>query len=85
MVVRPYTLIGADVLAALQRALQAAVSDWCAEWGLPDEELLVECLRAWDGQARLPAVPAWRECWRDGAAELALAWPAEWQADRQRR
>jgi flagellar motor switch/type III secretory pathway protein FliN len=84
MAVRSFTLIGADVLSAVQGMLQAVVHDWCADWGLAREELALECLRAWEGQGRLPAVPGWREAWCDGDAELALAWPADTAAQLQR-
>lgn len=84
MSVRPYMLVGGDVLAAAQGMLEAVLGDWCADWGVPREELLVECLRAWEAQARLPAVPLWRRAWRAGDDEWALAWPAEGQQPLQR-
>lgn len=84
MSVRPFMLIGNDVLAAAQGMLEAVLGDWCADWGVPREELLVECMRAWEAQARLPAVPLWRKAWRSGDDEWALAWPAEGQQPLQR-
>lgn len=84
MSVRPFMLLGGDVLAAAQGLLEAVLGDWCADWGVPREELLVECLRAWEAQTRLPAVPLWRRAWRSGDDEWALAWPAEGQQPLQR-
>lgn len=84
MSVRPFMLVGGDVLAAAQGMLEAVLGDWCADWGVPREELLVECLRAWEAQTRLPAVPLWRRAWRAGDVEWALAWPAEGQQPLQR-
>lgn len=84
MSVRPFMLVGGDVLAAAQGLLEAVLGDWCADWGVPREELLVECLRAWEAQPRLPAVPLWRRAWRAGDHEWALAWPAEGQQPLQR-
>lgn len=84
MRLRPFALLGDGVLAGARRALGAAVDAWCADWGVARDELVVECLRAWDGADQLPAAPAWRAPWRAGDAALALAWPDELPAQLQR-
>lgn len=84
MPVRPYTLLGADVLAAARRQLDALLASWCDDWGLARDALVLECQRAWEGVAQLPAAPAWNASWRSGDARLALAWPTDWTAQLQR-
>lgn len=72
---RPYTLLGENVLAALRGAFDAAVDGWCRDWGVARDEIIVECLRAWEGAAQLPAAPAWRAPWQSHERGLAVAWP----------
>ena len=84
MPVRPYVLLGSDVVAGVQRVLDGLVDAWCANWGVPRDEVLLECMRAADGEAQLPAVPAWRQAWRAGDGMLTLAWAAELPAQLQR-
>jgi hypothetical protein len=80
----PYVLLGAERLAAVRRLLDGAVAEWCAAWGVADGELGLDCQRAWEGAAQLPASPHWRRPWRAGAPVLSLAWPAELPVQLQR-
>jgi flagellar motor switch/type III secretory pathway protein FliN len=81
---RPFSLIGNDVLDAVRRLLDGALRDWCADWGVERDGLVLECLRAWEGEQQLPAAPAWRQPWRSGDGMLSLAWAAELPAQLQK-
>lgn len=75
MTTRPYLLLGASVLVAARRALDTVVERWCQDWGVKRDEVVVECVRAWDGARQMPAAPEWRQPWQAGARSMALAWP----------
>jgi flagellar motor switch/type III secretory pathway protein FliN len=76
MAVRPYTLLGASVLARVQSALQAALAPWCAQWGLAGASVTAECARAWEVKgAQLP--PAWQQLRQQAGASLYLGWGTE--------
>lgn len=81
---RPFVLLGAGALAAARQALGGAVDAWCRDWGVARDEVLVECVRAWEGAAQLPAAPSWRAPWRAGERALAIAWPDELPAQVRR-
>jgi flagellar motor switch/type III secretory pathway protein FliN len=80
----PFALLGADVLRAVHGLLEQAVHDWCADWGVARDELVLETLRAWEALDQLPAAPAWRRPWQAAAGGMALAWPEEWPAQLRR-
>jgi hypothetical protein len=84
MALHPFALLGADLLDSVQRRLEQAVRDWCADWGVARDELVLETRRAWEAQQQLPAAPAWRQPWQSGGASLALAWPEELPVQLQR-
>jgi hypothetical protein len=72
MPVRPYLLVGAGVLAAVQRALDLAVDAWCADWDVAREGINAQCVRACeDDESSIP----WRQTQCSGAATLYLGWP----------
>ncbi|NRR31456.1 FliM/FliN family flagellar motor switch protein [Oxalobacteraceae bacterium] len=84
MEARPYVLTSTAVLSCVQRALDGAIDNWCADWGVARSEIELDCLRAWEGAAELPPQPAWREQRRGGAQALWLAWPGDCVAQLQR-
>jgi flagellar motor switch/type III secretory pathway protein FliN len=81
---RPFSLIGNDLLDAVRRLLDEALRGWCADWGVERDGLVLECLRAWEGEQQLPAAPVWRQPWRSGDGTLSLAWAAELPAQLQK-
>ncbi len=73
----PYVVLGAASLAAVRRLLDGVIGEWRAAWGMADGALDLDCQRAWEGRALLPASPHWRRPWRAGAQVLSMAWQAE--------
>lgn len=80
----PFTLLGADVLHGVYGLLERALRDWCADWGVTRDELVLETARAWEEEGQLPATPAWRQSWRSAGGAMALTWAAEMPAQLQR-
>lgn len=80
----PYALIRAEVLGQLQERAGQALQVWCDGWGVARADVALECLRASEGAAQLPAAPVWRQCWRADARTLALCWAGEMPAQVQR-
>jgi hypothetical protein len=74
MQVRPFVLIGATALQAVQVALAGALRQWARDWGLPDSALALECGRGADGGAA--RADGWRQRRADGERGVWLAWPA---------
>ena len=80
----PYALIRAEVLGQLRQQAGQALQAWCDGWGVARDDVVLECLRAWEGAAQLPAAPGWRQSWRAGERTLALCWAGEMPAQVQR-
>ncbi|MTV41463.1 FliM/FliN family flagellar motor switch protein [Duganella radicis] len=81
---QPYALLGASLLERVHRAADAAIERWCGDWGAARGDLVLECVRAWDGAQQLPAQATWRAPWADGDASVAQAWEADMPAQVQR-
>lgn len=80
----PYVLIRAEVLDQVLLPAEQALQAWCEDWGVAREDVTLECLRAWDGAAQLPAATVWRRSWRKDTRALALTWSGELPALVQR-
>ncbi|MRW94179.1 hypothetical protein GJ699_29820 [Duganella sp. FT80W] len=81
---QPYALISDTLLARVRAAADGALSAWCRDWGIAADAPVLECARAWDASAQLPAAPGWQAPLIDGAAVLARAWSSEMPAHVQR-
>ncbi len=84
MAVLPFVLLGDGQLAAARALLAALATDWGADWGVGRDGLLLECRRAWEARASLPAAPTWQACWQGAGGALWLAWPGELPGQLQR-
>lgn len=83
MTARPYVLLGASVLDQVRAALEAALAQWCGQWGVAPSVAQTTCTRACEVKA-VQLAPAWRQLRRRDDAALYLGWSADLPAELER-